>query len=124
VSCRSRPPTGWPRLRLLRNLEHALQYVDDAQTHLLPPGEVERGRIARLLGAADTDALLGEYRAVQDCVAGVFDSVFTEPETDSRQAPLPAAWHASAAGDNGALVEHLAPRVSPICRAPAALRVC
>jgi len=92
----------------LRNLEHALQYVDDAQTHLLPPGEAERGRVARLLGAADIDALIGAYRAVQDCVAGVFDSVFTEPETDSRQAPLPAAWRASAAGDDGALVEHLA----------------
>jgi glutamate-ammonia-ligase adenylyltransferase len=91
----------------LRNLEHALQYVDDAQTHLLPPGEAERGRIARLLGAAGVDGLIGEYRAVQDCVAGVFDLVFAEPDVD-RQAPLPATWNTSADGDDIALVEHLA----------------
>ena len=36
----------------LRNFEHALQYVDDAQTHRVPADDEARERVARLLGAA------------------------------------------------------------------------
>jgi glutamate-ammonia-ligase adenylyltransferase len=92
----------------LRNLEHALQYVDDAQTHLLPAGAMELARIARLIGAADAGALMIEYRAVQECVAGVFDAVFAEPEPEAKRAPLPASWATASDGDDRALVEHLA----------------
>jgi [glutamine synthetase] adenylyltransferase / [glutamine synthetase]-adenylyl-L-tyrosine phosphorylase len=91
----------------LRNLEHALQYVDDAQTHVLPPAAEARARIARLLGAASVDAMLGEYRAVQEFVDGVFDTVFSEPTESTRQAPMPASWNAPGDGDDVALVEHL-----------------
>ena len=41
----------------LRNLEHALQYVDDAQTHRVPDDERARDRVARLLGAASGTAM-------------------------------------------------------------------
>ena len=91
----------------LRNLEHALQYVDDAQTHLVPPDAAARGRIARLLGAASVAALLEEYRAVQEFVAGVFDTVFAEPVPASNSAPMPTTWNAPGDGDDSALVEHL-----------------
>ncbi len=92
----------------LRNLEHALQYVDDAQTHWLPPDAVGRERVARLLGARSVDALLGEYRAIQDFVAGVFDTVFSEPEPTTARAPMPTGWNAPAEADDNSLVEHLA----------------
>jgi glutamate-ammonia-ligase adenylyltransferase len=91
----------------LRNLEHALQYVDDAQTHVLPADPAARSRVAQLLGAASVEAMLGEYRAVQDCVAGVFDTVFAEPVDSARQAPMPASWNAPGDGDDAALIEHL-----------------
>ena len=63
----------------LRNLEHALQYVDDAQTHRVPADTASRERVARLLGAASDATMMTEYRAVQAFVAEVFDGVFTEP---------------------------------------------
>jgi [glutamine synthetase] adenylyltransferase / [glutamine synthetase]-adenylyl-L-tyrosine phosphorylase len=91
----------------LRNLEHALQYVDDAQTHALPPDREARARVARLLGAVSVDAMLGEYRAVQDFVDGVFDNVFSEPTETSRQAPMPASWNTPGDGDDAPLVDHL-----------------
>jgi len=91
----------------LRNLEHALQYVDDAQTHVLPPDREARARVARLLGAASVEAMLGEYRAVQDFVDGVFDTVFSEPVETTRQAPMPASWNTPGDGDDAPLVDHL-----------------
>jgi glutamate-ammonia-ligase adenylyltransferase len=91
----------------LRNLEHALQYVDDAQTHVLPMDAQARIRVGRLVGAASVDPLLAEYRAVQEFVAGVFDTVFAEPVEATRLAPMPASWNAPGDADEGALVEHL-----------------
>ena len=91
----------------LRNLEHALQYVDDAQTHVLPPDGEARRRVARLLGAASVESMLGEYRAVQDFVDGVFDTVFAEPTETTRQAPMPASWNTPGDGDDAPLVDHL-----------------
>jgi glutamate-ammonia-ligase adenylyltransferase len=91
----------------LRNLEHALQYVDDAQTHVLPVDPEARRRVGRLLGASSVEALLAEYRAVQEFVAGVFDSVFAEPADADRLAPMPASSNAPGEADDSALVEYL-----------------
>ncbi|MGZ8254434.1 MAG: bifunctional [glutamate--ammonia ligase]-adenylyl-L-tyrosine phosphorylase/[glutamate--ammonia-ligase] adenylyltransferase [Burkholderiaceae bacterium] len=91
----------------LRNLEHALQYIDDAQTHVLPVDAAVRERVARLLGAADADAMLAEYRAVQEFVAGVFDSVFAEPTAAAGKAPMATTWNAPGDSDENALAEHL-----------------
>ncbi|MCS6944865.1 MAG: bifunctional [glutamate--ammonia ligase]-adenylyl-L-tyrosine phosphorylase/[glutamate--ammonia-ligase] adenylyltransferase, partial [Sutterellaceae bacterium] len=60
----------------LRRLEHALQYVDDAQTHLLPADEAERARIARLLRLPDAQALLRQWEQTREFVAATFDAVF------------------------------------------------
>ena len=62
----------------LRRLEHALQYVDDAQTHLLPPAPDERARVAALLGL-DVDDLLAQYLATREFVAASFDAIFLPP---------------------------------------------
>ncbi|HVE89704.1 MAG TPA: bifunctional [glutamate--ammonia ligase]-adenylyl-L-tyrosine phosphorylase/[glutamate--ammonia-ligase] adenylyltransferase, partial [Burkholderiaceae bacterium] len=72
----------------LRNLEHALQYVDDAQTHRVPSETVARKRVARLMGAASAAAMITEYRAVQALVAEVFDGVFAEPAGDEHEVAL------------------------------------
>src|SRR5690606_38329517 len=42
----------------LRNLEHRLQYVEDAQTHDLPTTDEARARIALATGYADWASLL------------------------------------------------------------------
>jgi glutamate-ammonia-ligase adenylyltransferase len=34
----------------LRNLEHRLQYLDDAQTHTLPANEADRQTVAQMMG--------------------------------------------------------------------------
>ena len=67
----------------LRRLEHALQYVDDAQTHLIPQAPEERARAAALLGL-DADALLARYLAAREFVAATFDAVFLPPDGSAR----------------------------------------
>jgi glutamate-ammonia-ligase adenylyltransferase len=90
----------------LRDLEHALQYVDDAQTHTLPQGIEARTRVARLMGARSAEALVGEFDAVREFVAGAFDGVFVEPVSDVTPLPLPTG-PAGAVEDDAALTEHL-----------------
>ena len=89
----------------LRNFEHALQYVDDAQTHQVPADGAARERVARLLGAASAAAMITEYRAVQALVADVFDGVFAEPATGEDEISLAA--NVQGAADDGALIEDL-----------------
>lgn len=90
----------------LRNLEHALQYVDDAQTHRVPAESAARERVARLLGAASADAMMMEYRAVQKLVAEVFDGVFAEPAAGDDELSLAPA-SVQGAADDSVLVEDL-----------------
>ena len=75
----------------LRRLEHALQYIDDAQTHLLPAAADERARAAALLGLEDDD-LIARYLAQREFVAASFDAIFLPPDDGDRngesQAPL------------------------------------
>ncbi len=104
----------------LRNLEHALQYVDDAQTHRVPPDDEARERIARLLGAANATAMIAEYRAVQMLVAEVFDGVFAEPAVVEDEISLTSAGVGGASND-AALIEDLrCTRVCGSCRHGAA----
>ena len=59
----------------LRNVEHALQYVDDKQTQVLSDAPEVHEKIAAMLGmsAAELETRLA---AVNDFVAGVFDGIF------------------------------------------------
>jgi glutamate-ammonia-ligase adenylyltransferase len=47
-----RRPTRWPRLHLLRRVEHRIQYLDDQQTHVLPTRDDDLEWIARTMGFA------------------------------------------------------------------------
>ncbi len=93
----------------LRNLEHALQYVDDAQTHVVPTDVAALERIAKLIGASSPAAMLAEYRAVQKLVSETFDSVFAEPDAHDAEVPL-ALSSVQGGADDDALVDDLRAR--------------
>ncbi|MDL1863483.1 bifunctional [glutamate--ammonia ligase]-adenylyl-L-tyrosine phosphorylase/[glutamate--ammonia-ligase] adenylyltransferase, partial [Betaproteobacteria bacterium PRO7] len=64
----------------LRRLEHALQYVDDAQTHLLPNEPAELARVAAMLRLPSADALRSRFDETREFVAKAFDAIFLAPE--------------------------------------------
>jgi glutamate-ammonia-ligase adenylyltransferase len=62
----------------LRNLEHRLQYLDDAQTHTLPANETDRLTVARMMGLPDTATLLARLDDERRFVAAQFDAIFSD----------------------------------------------
>jgi glutamate-ammonia-ligase adenylyltransferase len=77
---------------LLRRVEHALQYVDDAQTHRVPRDAAERERIAALLRMPSAQTLLLQLAQAREAVAEAFDGVFSAPGAGERGAtPAPAS---------------------------------
>jgi glutamate-ammonia-ligase adenylyltransferase len=64
----------------LRRLEHRLQYVADAQTHMLPTGDDERQAIATSMGFADWPAFCSRARRAPRA---------SSPATSSRCSPNP-----------------------------------
>ena len=76
----------------LRNLEHALQYVDDQQTHLLPASDSEQEKVAALLGMSAQD-MLQELEQTRAFVSRIFDGVFQAgQDTDSQDDQWPEGW--------------------------------
>lgn len=75
----------------LRNLEHRLQYRDDAQTHTLPAAPEERLIVAQMMGFDTVDALLAELERQRAIVAAQFDAMFSEKgaEDEEEQAAPP-----------------------------------
>jgi glutamate-ammonia-ligase adenylyltransferase len=68
----------------LRNLEHRLQYLDDAQTHVMPPRPEEQLRVAQMMGYVDIAALQNELDRHRNIVAQQFDAIFNDKQnTDS-----------------------------------------
>jgi glutamate-ammonia-ligase adenylyltransferase len=83
----------------LRQVEHRLQYMDDAQTHALPLDGDDRARLARSLGYDDYDAFYQALTHHRDCVEEQFDAIFSDksdeaaPYADAGEASdVPAAW--------------------------------
>ena len=70
----------------LRNVEHRLQYLDDAQTHTLPPGEADRQAVAAMMGLPDTATLLARLDAQRQYVAAQFDAIFSDKAGTGKQA--------------------------------------
>ena len=64
----------------LRRLEHRLQYVNDAQTHMLPSSETERMQIARSMDFHDWAAFAPVLEAHRQRVAHHFEAIFSDPE--------------------------------------------
>ncbi|QOY95537.1 bifunctional [glutamate--ammonia ligase]-adenylyl-L-tyrosine phosphorylase/[glutamate--ammonia-ligase] adenylyltransferase [Massilia sp. UMI-21] len=69
----------------LRNLEHRLQYLDDAQTHTLPASEEDRLAVARMMGLPDVATLLARLEEQRAFVAAQFDAIFA----DKAESPAP-----------------------------------
>ena len=82
---------GW-----LRRVEHALQYRDDAQTHLLPESEAARAETAGLLGV-EPDEMLRRLQQARDHVERCFDTLLAKPAEGSEvsEAALDAAGTAA-----------------------------
>lgn len=76
----------------LRNLEHRLQYLDDAQTQMLPTQPDDRTRIASSMGCTDYPAFLSALNAHRSEVSRHFDQVFAAPQADSASHPLAGLW--------------------------------
>ncbi|MDN4052951.1 bifunctional [glutamate--ammonia ligase]-adenylyl-L-tyrosine phosphorylase/[glutamate--ammonia-ligase] adenylyltransferase [Massilia sp. YIM B02763] len=62
----------------LRNLEHRLQYLEDAQTHTLPAAPEDRLVVARMMGMADEAQLLAALDECRAFVASQFDAIFAD----------------------------------------------
>ena len=75
--------------RFLRQLEHRLQYIEDAQTHNLPGSPEDQLRVAHMMGFDDYAALVTKLEAYQDEVAKHFEQTFSDKQ-DS-QPPCAAA---------------------------------
>jgi glutamate-ammonia-ligase adenylyltransferase len=73
----------------LRNLEHRLQYLDDAQTHTLPANEADRLTVAHMMGFNDVASLLAGLEARRTFVAAQFDAIFNDKQNGN--APANAA---------------------------------
>src|SRR5262245_2827616 len=73
----------------LRKLEHRLQYVDDAQTHMLPSEEAEQQRIATMMGFAAWPAFSARLTAIRAQVVRHFEAVLASPDSDSTTSAWP-----------------------------------
>ena len=69
----------------LRNLEHRIQYLDDAQTHSLPSGENDLRIIANAMGMSDSAQLLDTLQKHRDFVSSQFDAVFSDKSSTHDQ---------------------------------------
>lgn len=66
----------------LRNLEHRLQYLDDAQTHTFPVNPEDQLAVARMMGFSDVPPLLDVLEAHRTRVAAQFDAIFSDKRSD------------------------------------------
>src|SRR3989441_3186857 len=71
----------------LRNVEHRLQYLDDAQRHDLPGDAEDRARLAKMAGFASWQAFSARLQSVRDAVSRHFENAFAE--RDPQAAPWP-----------------------------------
>ena len=69
----------------LRNIEHRVQYLDDAQTHVLPASAEDQLIIANMADFTDAAAMVAELEHRRARVAAQFDIIFVEK--NSTQSP-------------------------------------
>ena len=72
---------------LLRNLEHRLQYLDDAQTQALPESDADRALIAQAMGASDW----ASFKTTLDAQRALVDAQFEKIFSTGDQAVTPAS---------------------------------
>ncbi|OIJ42310.1 bifunctional [glutamate--ammonia ligase]-adenylyl-L-tyrosine phosphorylase/[glutamate--ammonia-ligase] adenylyltransferase [Massilia timonae] len=93
----------------LRNLEHRVQYLEDAQTHTLPANADDRLAVARMMGFEDEAALLDELDAQRAYVAQQFDAIFADKEKPDDKPDAPPL------ADELDNVDALAARLAALC---------
>ncbi len=74
----------------LRDLEHRLQYLEDAQTHTLPVNPDDLLLVAQMMGYPDSAALLHELEGQRAIVAAQFDAIFADKQSGESEADGPA----------------------------------
>jgi [glutamine synthetase] adenylyltransferase / [glutamine synthetase]-adenylyl-L-tyrosine phosphorylase len=74
----------------LRSLEHRLQYMDDAQTQILPRDPADQARVAEAMGASDHREFIAVLDGHRGRITRQFEAIFTldATQTDSRSAAL------------------------------------
>ncbi|MFC0709323.1 bifunctional [glutamate--ammonia ligase]-adenylyl-L-tyrosine phosphorylase/[glutamate--ammonia-ligase] adenylyltransferase [Azorhizophilus paspali] len=92
------PPAAVAELRegyeFLRYTEHALQAIADRQTQMLPDNELDRARVACMLGCAGWEAFLGRLAHWRERIDWHFRQVIAVPGEDeaSERRPVDAQW--------------------------------
>ncbi|TBR37781.1 bifunctional [glutamate--ammonia ligase]-adenylyl-L-tyrosine phosphorylase/[glutamate--ammonia-ligase] adenylyltransferase [Marinomonas agarivorans] len=82
----------WQAYTLLRRTEHALQAINDEQTHLLPQASQQQQRLAIMLGYeawSDLDAELSQHR---QRVSQYFSELIEEEIDDTDTLPARETW--------------------------------
>ncbi|MFY9316919.1 MAG: bifunctional [glutamate--ammonia ligase]-adenylyl-L-tyrosine phosphorylase/[glutamate--ammonia-ligase] adenylyltransferase [Burkholderiales bacterium] len=74
----------------LRNVEHRLQYLDDAQTHELPTDAEDRARLAQMAGFDAWQDFAAALHAHRAAVTRHFQAVFAEPADEAEAKAWPA----------------------------------
>lgn len=90
----------------LRNLEHAIQYVDDQQTHRLPSEVDAQNQIAALLGLK-REEMVNQLMLIREYVASVFNGIFQVEEKTAEDDDWPQGWAIGFAQAHDALAERL-----------------
>ncbi len=83
----------------LRRVEHRIQYLDDAQTQLLPDDAESQAMLAEAMDCADYAALLAALERHRNKVTRHFEQVFAAPQTDQMSHPLAAVCCGTADAD-------------------------
>ncbi|HTN26318.1 MAG TPA: bifunctional [glutamate--ammonia ligase]-adenylyl-L-tyrosine phosphorylase/[glutamate--ammonia-ligase] adenylyltransferase [Burkholderiales bacterium] len=106
----------------LRRLEHRLQYLDDAQTHLLPTDDGDQQRIATMMGFDAWPALSARLTAIRAQVVRHFEAVLSSPDAESVTASWPdhpraktlrsSQRYANLSEQSRALVDRLVPALA------------
>ncbi|MDO4936657.1 MAG: bifunctional [glutamate--ammonia ligase]-adenylyl-L-tyrosine phosphorylase/[glutamate--ammonia-ligase] adenylyltransferase [Sutterellaceae bacterium] len=79
----------------LRNVEHALQYVDDKQTQMLANDPAVVANIAAMLGMTP-EGLTTHLAQVRTFVSGTFDGIFHTEAPKEEDERWPAGWRTGA----------------------------
>ena len=72
----------------LRQLEHRLQYLDDAQTQLLPDDVESQAMLADAMNFTDYAALVAALDRHRNKITRHFEQMFAAPQTDQQSHPL------------------------------------
>ncbi|WP_404463968.1 bifunctional [glutamate--ammonia ligase]-adenylyl-L-tyrosine phosphorylase/[glutamate--ammonia-ligase] adenylyltransferase [Vreelandella aquamarina] len=72
-----------PDYAFLRDVEHALQALEDRQTQMLPNDDEDRERVAFAMGHEDWPGLIAQLDEVRERVRQHFDAVIADPEEEA-----------------------------------------